>query len=151
MRGTLIIILILKMSTGFCQSDTNVVVNKNAKLKKIVFESQEVSVDEINEGRIARYADSINCYRRGELPYFLTEACFDYRRSFWPSFHSPISVRWSVLKQVKNKKALKRILNTNDPRLKRTCYTGKQDAYGIVVPDIEKSFFDLLKERYDQL
>ncbi|SDF70532.1 hypothetical protein [Chitinophaga filiformis] len=151
MRETLIIILILKMSTGFCQSDTNIVVNKNAKPKRIVFTSPMVSSDALNEEQIATYADSINGYRRGEIPYFLTEVCFDHQKNYWPNFHSPISVRWSVLKQVKNKKALKRILNTNDPRLKRTCYTGKQDAYGIVVPDIEKSFFDLLKERYDQL
>jgi hypothetical protein len=151
MREILIIMFILKMSTGFCQSDTNVIVNKNAKPKRIAFESQTVSVDEINERRISRYVDSINSYIEGEIPYFLTDACFDYRRSYWPNFHSPISVRWSILKQVKNKKAVKRILKTNDPRLKKTCYTGERDSSGIKVPDIEKSFFDLLKEKYDQL
>lgn len=98
------------------------------------------------------FADSLNNYSEGELPSFLKNQCFDWQRAYWEGLHSPISVRWQVLKRVDNKQALKSILKEGRKVLRKKCELRKEVSYPYLkVPDIGKSFFQLIKRRYKQL
>lgn len=97
------------------------------------------------------YADSLNHYAKGELPFFLFNKCFDLQRSLWKGFHEPISLRWAILEKVNNKESLKIILNSHDMKLKLKCAYDKGSKPQIVIPMIEKSFYQLIKKRYMQL
>lgn len=101
------------------------------------------------EARISLFADSINNYTGGKLPRFLLNKCFDRQSNLWKGPHSSVSPRWKILEKVNNKEALKRILSTNDKRLKRKCKYSKDSE--ITMPMIKESFYQLLWKRYEQL
>ncbi len=101
--------------------------------------------------KIVIYADSINLYSGGKIPNFLINECFDLQSYLWQGFHSPISLRWKILGKVNNKKALKRLLDSNDKRLLSICNYEKGTNPEIVVPLIGKSFYELIWKRYKQL
>jgi hypothetical protein len=100
---------------------------------------------------MAKYVESINNYTSGALPGFLFEQCFDQRVTLWETLHSPASLRWEVLKKVTNKHALKQILDTQCKALKIVCDYKPTSYPHLVIPMIEKSFYELIEERYKQL
>ncbi len=93
------------------------------------------------------YADSIDSFQlSNSLPYFLFKSCFDINILFWPDFHHPISLRSEIAKRVNNKEALELLL----PKLKETeqffeCF------YEVKIPDSNKSFYEILNLRRQQL
>lgn len=119
----------------------------------IIVVSVGLSIDKVKERqeKINAFADSLNSYAEGALPNFLFDECFDLQRSLWEGLHSPVSLRWKILEKVINKEALKRVLATNDERLKRKCKYDKGSNPEIIIPMIEKSFCQLLRKRYKQL
>lgn len=124
--------------------------NKNDTLVTV---SVGLGIDKVKERRetLKGFADSLNYYKGGALPYFLFDECFDKQSFLWDGLHSPASLRWKILEKVENKDALKKIISSNDKRLKRKCKYDKGSNPEILIPMIEKSFFELLQKRYDQL
>lgn len=124
--------------------------NKN---DSIVTVKVGLGIDKVKERQeqIKRFADSLNYYSSGKLPSFLFDECFDNQLFLWDGLHSPVSLRWKIIEQVENKDALKQILSSKDNRLKRKCNYDKGSNPEITIPMINKSFFELLQKRYEQL
>lgn len=98
------------------------------------------------------YADSINNYKLGKVfPNFLNDDCFDIKPFLWPDLHHPISLRKILATKLDNDKSLLIILSQLEHKSYSACehYTG--NALNPVVPDIEKSFQEILNERYLEL
>jgi len=136
------LILLFSVQFSFAQkyADSEIIVNTSIDLVKARHE--EINI----------FADSLNNYKRGRLPRFLFDECFDLQAGLWEGLHSPVSLRWIVLEKVNNKQALKKILESHDKRLKNKCNYNSQGTYPeLVIPLLEKSFYQLIQERYDQL
>jgi len=117
---------------------------------KVVYETMDFKVE--NEKEMNSYVDSLNTYSKGPLPSFLVDECFDWRAYLWEGLHSPVSLRWIILKRINNKNALKAILDTNDKRLKQICGRQHDKVYPyLTVPMIEQSFYQLIQRRYREL
>jgi hypothetical protein len=110
-----------------------------------------VSILKPIEDSLRLYSDSINTYKGGILPDFLSDECFDQRRGLWPGIHPSVSLRWEILKDVNNKKALKLILKTNDKKLKQKCTSEKEPFPLSDIPMSEYSLYSLIKKRYKEL
>jgi hypothetical protein len=110
-----------------------------------------VSMEKAKEDSLRVYSDSINTYKGGILPYFLSDECFDLRRSLWPEVHPTVSLRQEIFKNVNNKKALKLLLKTNDKELKQKCSDEKEPFPLSSIPMSEYSFYDLIKKRYEEM
>jgi hypothetical protein len=143
MKNILLFILLLSVQPLMAQTnkDTSVTVSTGLGIDRVK-ERQE---------KIIEFADSINNYSGGTLPNFLFDECFDLQRNFWEGLHSPVSVRWNVLKKVNNKEALKRVLAIHDKRLKKKCRYYKDSNPEIIIPMIGKSSFQLIRKRYKEL
>lgn len=138
----LIVMLLLNVQLLTAQnSDTSIHVSIGLGIDRVK-ERQE---------KINSFADSINRYAEKELPSFLFDECFDLQSSLWEGLHSPVSLRWKVLEKVNNREVLRTILNTNDKRLKKKCAYNKGSQPEIIIPMIEKSFYQLIRKRYKQL
>ncbi len=100
------------------------------------------------------YADSINNSTAGsKVPGFLFNPCFDDDPYYWNGMHVPISLRELVIKKVRNKEALSFLLTNFTKELSIKC-PKKVDSsviYTIRIPLIDKSFYDLLTHRLEQL
>lgn len=104
------------------------------------------------EKELKQLADSINHFSGEELPSFLKDECLDWQGRYWEGLHSPTSVRWEVLKRVENKRALRELLQIGSENLKKRCSWKKLDVYPFLeIPDINKSFYELIKLRLTQL
>lgn len=122
------------------------------KIDSVVIVNSSIDLIKERNAAINIFANSLNNYSGGRLPAFLFDKCFDLQSGIWEGFHSPVSLRWKVLEKVNNKNALKLILDKNDRRLKRKCSYDNHGEYPqLVIPMIEKSFCQLLWERYEQL
>jgi hypothetical protein len=98
--------------------------------------------------KLALYADSLSNYQSGPLPNFIKEICFEHTHEYlWPSIHSPISVRWKILEKVTNRKALIRIINSEEPSLDSICLEKGIDR----IPEDGASFKQLITKRLKQL
>jgi hypothetical protein len=101
---------------------------------------------------IKLFADSINKYSGGTIPSFLLNSCFDWQPYYWKDMHSAVSLRWIILKKVHNRKALKKLLHTNNNKLKDLCSHRSDKVYPYLsVPMINKSFYQLILKRYKEL
>lgn len=133
-----------------------VAINTNAQNDKYLNERKSiigftVSMEKEKEDSLRVYSDSINTYKGGISPYFLSDECFDLRRALWPEIHPSVSLRWQILKNVNNRKALKLLLKTNDNGLKHKC-TGEKKPFPLTeIPMSEYSFYDLIKKRYKEM
>jgi hypothetical protein len=138
-------IILFQFKTGLLSAQIGTV----TKIRKDTL----VEIDRLKEQekKIKTYADSINSYTSGELPQFLFNECFDLDGSLWKGFHSPVSLRWDVLNLVTNKIALKKILDVHDKKLEQKCNYSKGTNPEIVIPLIDKSFYQLILERYQKL
>ena len=146
MKWVLFFILMFKMQFLIAQKSEDFTKKDSVLINKLKRYQQR------RENKMTLYADSINKYEDGLLPNFLFDECFDWKASLWKNLHSPTSLRWEVLKQVCNKRALRKILATRDKRLKQLCSRKPEKVYPyIVVPMIDKSFYQLIKKRYRQL
>jgi len=104
------------------------------------------------------YADSINrifIYKR--IPAFLYDESFDNMQT---CDHCLESIRGKVLERVCNLEALKYLICLNDSGMKRLMpipkdkpYEGYISVRGLVlaIPDVNKSFYDLIVRRYYDL
>ncbi|SHN46125.1 hypothetical protein [Chitinophaga sp. CF418] len=141
-RVILFIVFFFKVSGLLAQvNDTFVTVSPGLHLDRLKEKKEQ----------ILTYADSLNSYTQGALPVFLFDECFDTQASLWHDLHSPVSLRWKILKKVNNKAALKRILNTDDNRLDKKCSYGDRKESEFDIPMIDRSFRQLIRKRYDQL
>jgi hypothetical protein len=98
---------------------------------------------------ISNYVDSINNIRdEKQIPHFLTEAQFDYKHSnFWPTPHTPISMRAQVIRRGINCKSLQMIINSQLTSLKNK---PKMES-NLAPPDIDLSFYELVLKRIEAL
>lgn len=144
----LLIITVLFISTTVAVAQTN-------KDSGNVFVTHGLKIDRMKEReiKIKLFADSLNYFTKGtHLPQFLFNKCLDFN-SIIPTldFHYIVSLRWCVLEKVYNKKALKEILQLNDPRLNEKC----NDASGYTNVNnmtlIDYSFNELIKKRFKEL
>jgi hypothetical protein len=111
-----------------------------------------LDADSLRKIQFQLYVDSLNNYHKGSLPKYLFDVCFDLQAGLWKGgLHSPMSIRWSVLEKVNNKKVLNYILSLNDKRLKRKCNYMATPYPNLTIPMIDKSFYDLIKMRYEQI
>jgi hypothetical protein len=142
----IIVFCLLKYCTMFGQT------NQDSSKSFITVSPLKVDIGQENLKKIVVFADSINKYYGGPPPQFIFDVCFDWNASFWPDLHSPTSVRWQILEEVTNKKALKMILKIQDKRMKLKCshITDKVYPY-LTVPMINKSFYQLMRKRFRQL
>jgi hypothetical protein len=100
------------------------------------------------EKQLKQFADSLNNFSRDKVPSFLFEECLDWRKNLWKGLHKPISVRWEILSRVYNKDALEILLKQSGGRLKKKCSLKSESVYpNLKVPDINKSFYQLIKKR----
>ncbi len=106
---------------------------------------------EIQRQKYAAYADSLNNYSGGEIPFFFNDLCIDWQRSFWEGLHTPMSIRWYIISKVTNKEALKKLLSSDDKKLHEICSMQKDPVLSRTVPMIELSYYELIKKRYNQL
>jgi hypothetical protein len=100
------------------------------------------------------YVDSINNFTEGsKVPNFLFNPCFDNNSWYWNGMHSPISLREMVVKKVKNKNALEILTKNfvNELSVKCPKQVDSSGIYVIRIPNIEKSFYDLLSKRLEEL
>jgi len=143
MKIILLFTLIFNVQSSIAQinKDTSITVSAGVGINRV----------EERQKKITEFADSLNNYTVGTLPYFLFNECFDNQSNLWEGFHSPVSLRWRVLEQVHNKEALKRILAQHDKRLKRKCRYDKGAYPEFTIPMIKKSFRQLLRKRQRQL
>jgi hypothetical protein len=142
MRVIFILFLIVNASYLFAQNKSD-----SGNLKTII------NIDRVKERqkRIDIFADSINNFKGGDVPSFLYNACFDLQASLWNGFHSDVSLRWTVLQRVNNKKALKMLLKTGDKKLDEKCGSLIKNNPEEYIPLIDKSFLDLIRKRYKQM
>ena len=111
-----------------------------------------INAKELRNKELSVYADSINRYTGEKLPNFLYDLCLDWKASYWPDMHSATSVRWMILEKVNNKAALKLVLHKHEKQLKLRCDHIADKVYPYLsVPMIKKSFYQLMKKRYNQL
>ena len=123
------------------QKNNNTIVNVSFGIDRVKARHEKINV----------FADSLNSYTNGTLPNFLFDECFDLQSNLWDGLHSPVSLRWKVLEKVNNKQSMKMILATHDKRLKQKCSYDKGSNPQIVVPMIQKSFYQLIRKRYKQI
>lgn len=143
MRIIVLFMLIFNVQFSIAQinKDTSITVSAGLGINRV----------EERQKKITEFADSLNNYAGGTLPYFLFNECFDNQSNLWEGFHSPVSLRWRVLEQVHNKEALKRILAQHDKRLNRKCRYDNGVNLEFTIPMINKSFHQLLLKRQRQL
>jgi hypothetical protein len=113
-----------------------------------------LNMTKIRQLEFQAYVDSLNNYRAGDdIPNFMLDECFDRSRRDLVGFHSNISLRWRVLENVKNKRALKLMIEMNDGRLKKKCSEELKKTMWINVEVhlINKSYSQLIKKRYLEL
>jgi hypothetical protein len=119
-----------------------------------IFFSLSIGIDRIAQRKelLKLYSDSIANYKGGALPVFMLDVCLDWNASLWESLHSPVSIRWKILSEVTDKKALELLLQTHKKQLKKVCPRRGENVYPFLkVPMIEKSFYELIKKRCAQL
>lgn len=118
----------------------------SANNEKIIYFAH-VSNDSLKAKTFHEYADSINNFQTGNLPYFIQDPCLDLTVGLWKSFHSPMSIRWEILQKVNNKAALKRVLATKDRSLFLKCSSKST----FQIPYFDKSYKYLIKKRIKEL
>jgi len=101
------------------------------------------------------YADSINrIFIYEKTPAFLYDESFDYMQT---CDHCSESIRGKVLERVCNLEALRYLICLNDSGMKKLMPIPQYDpdegnisTRGLVlaIPDVDKSFYDLLVRRY---
>jgi len=100
---------------------------------------------------IKRYADSINnISAKNDIPFFLSDECIEYDITLRRGYHSTESVRWSILKKVTNKNALRIILQSNTIHAKAHCER-YMPGNEIKIEYSAMSFYDLLQKRFKGL
>jgi len=102
-------------------------------------------------------ADSINNAEKTKvLPVFLFDPCFDFNDPHtWVARHHAIPLRSIISEKVTNASSIEYILDQHNPELQRVCPLQETDKvmlmYWMKSPQIEKSFEQLLKVRYEEL
>lgn len=137
MKNLLIFVFLIFFNFNYSQiTDTLNVIIPNIKLSK----------EEYINNQIRLYTDSLNA--KPQKASFIFNPCFDMEGSWWENIHHPTtkSIRWEIIQKIK-KKSLKKILKSNDIRLRKYCTC--KDAKDI--PLIDKSFYDLIEKRYKEL
>lgn len=128
---------------------TNVKAQSDTMQPKFIAKGYDYRID--RSKLIKSYADSLNNYSvLNNVPEFIFNECFEYDIKLRKDYHSTASIRWEILKKVTNKEALQMILKTDAPRLKIKCTKYKGDRK-LKNTFSDKSFYDLLKKRYDAL
>jgi len=135
----------------FCIFDLNFAFGQSKIDSQIVVSPFSVSTSNLRQKEISKYTDSINHYLGGKIPSFLLNPCFDLQRNLWLDMHSPVSLRWEVLENVTNKRAMEKIIKTKNEKLNVICQYSSTAYPEIVIPMIDKSFFELLNMRYKQI
>ena len=106
------------------------------------------------EKLINSFADSLNNSKKGKaLPIFLSDECIDCKASFWPGLHTPISVRKKILSKVNNSNTLLILIKSNNVFLKKICTKkpNKNEYPNIKIPDIHKTYYELILERIKEI
>ncbi|HTN06830.1 hypothetical protein [Agriterribacter sp.] len=92
------------------------------------------------------YADSLSyLFKDSIVPNFLFENNFDFKPLYWAGMHKPISLRYLVLKKVKDVDVLEYLIGMQEPRLKLLPETDSP------IPFKKYSFYDLILYRINEI
>jgi hypothetical protein len=138
-----ILLFFLIANSSFAQS-----VHDTALLRTV---GTTINLDSVRRSEFQLYIDSLNQYKGGHFPKFVFNKCFDLQGFFWPSFHSPVSLRWKVLSGVNSKSVLVALLKSKDKRLKEKCYYGSTPYPNLHIPMLDQSFYELISKRLQQM
>ncbi len=99
------------------------------------------------------YIDSLNNYRNGDLPVFLSDYRFDSRYLvYWNSLHSPISLRKIIFDAIDNRMILEKIIKLKDEKFKKAeNINNAKNEYNIIIPFAKFSNMELAKFRLEEL
>jgi hypothetical protein len=142
-------LLVICMLTCFAQSAFSQVKGDTSKIK-IQFEQADNNYVVDSDSIIKEYVDSIEQIRsKNRLPIFLYNSCFAEELPIIIYHHPNMDLRWEIIKRVKNKKAIKLILNNEDKRLKDIC--SKKNDGSMSGEYANLSLYELFKMRYNNL
>lgn len=117
---------------------------------------KKVTLSKETKAYIKICSDSLNNITvTNVVPNFLYDPCLDYQKQYWLNIHTPISLRKMIVDKVNNTKPLEYILRLQAVELNQYCSRREEkDTIGLhyyKVPFIDKTFEQLIKERYGEL
>lgn len=142
------VIMIIFLLIGFESFSQDTISIKLSDLKG----NMDFSLEKRRNLFISNLADSLNNYKEGKLPFFLSIYDFDYlNSSFWDSNHQPNCIRKMILEKVYNQKSLYAILKSKNKNYKKTSKLLLQYFTPTKIPYQDISNWHLAKEQLKKL